>query len=409
MISLTGKHVEAMLGPIDANNFFDKTGNYPDVPLMSKDFFNEFDNHTNILAIYAGYMPGPAGLNIVNCPIQLLIDYIKENYKDGYTLIFDNLFEGGIDIVVHRIHTIIDLLHINPSMVYYLVGAINGREEYEKFCIRNNITSRIHIYSANVWEYSLKCAAIKMIEPVFVIKTRKKLFLSFNRVTRLHRLALVCLLQDAGLVDRSFYSFFLDATHGHIELEKSKEIFKTALRYRIKDTELSTILLDSLERNESKFPLKLNIDKTYNKNYIDDNDRILFNESYFSLVTETFFFDYTRNHDGKIMDETSVFFTEKIFKPISMKHPFIIASRPYSLYHLRQIGYKTFHPYINEEYDIIDNNEQRLLAIVEEIKRLSTYSDSDWIIWQENIKDIVEYNYSIFMNKQLKDYAKERE
>jgi hypothetical protein len=95
-------------------------------------------------------------------------------------------------------------------------------------------------------------------------------------------------------------------------------------------------------------------------------------------------------------------FSEKLFRPVKFKHPFILAARPYSLKVLREYGYKTFHPYINENYDLIENDEERLLAIVEEVKRLCTFNDDQWLTWQKNIKDIVEHNFQVLNNIGIK-------
>jgi hypothetical protein len=58
------------------------------------------------------------------------------------------------------------------------------------------------------------------------------------------------------------------------------------------------------------------------------------------------------------------------------------------------MGYKTFSPFIDEAYDLIENDEQRLLAIVGEIKRLCKFTDKEWLDFQCNIHDSVVYNYN---------------
>jgi hypothetical protein len=63
--------------------------------------------------------------------------------------------------------------------------------------------------------------------------------------------------------------------------------------------------------------------------------------------------------------------TEKTYKAIACSRPFIVFSTPYFLKELKQLGYKTFHPFIDESYDSIVDDTERLNAIVAEIKRLS--------------------------------------
>jgi hypothetical protein len=69
------------------------------------------------------------------------------------------------------------------------------------------------------------------------------------------------------------------------------------------------------------------------------------------------------------------------------------------------MGYQTFHPYINETYDTIIDDEERLEAIYKETERLCTFTDEQWLQWQLNIKPIVEHNYTVLVNKSPKDFA----
>ena len=84
-----------------------------------------------------------------------------------------------------------------------------------------------------------------------------------------------------------------------------------------------------------------------------------------------------------------------------MMHPFILITRPYSLKSLRNLGYKTFSPFIDESYDDIENDIDRFKAIHDEITRLGMLTNDEWITFQENIKSIVEYNFDILKNKTM--------
>jgi hypothetical protein len=76
-----------------------------------------------------------------------------------------------------------------------------------------------------------------------------------------------------------------------------------------------------------------------------------YTDSYFSLVTETVF-DYPYS-----------FRTEKIWKPIAIGHPFIVASNQGYYRDLHQLGFKTFGNLIDESFDQISNNTDRLNRI----------------------------------------------
>ena len=94
-------------------------------------------------------------------------------------------------------------------------------------------------------------------------------------------------------------------------------------------------------------------------------------------------------------DLSPAFPTEKTYKAIACRKPFIMFSTPWFLKEFRELGYKTFHPYIDESYDNIVDNTQRLFAIVNEVERLCNLSESkfDYII--KRCREITEYNFQI--------------
>ena len=106
-----------------------------------------------------------------------------------------------------------------------------------------------------------------------------------------------------------------------------------------------------------------------------------YEQTFFSLVSETNFVQDT------------IFLTEKIWKAIANKHPFIIAGNPGVIRYLRQEGFKTYHPYIDESYDEIKNPYRRMVKIVDEVERLSQMNDKEIKSFLTKIKYIAEHNY----------------
>ena len=91
--------------------------------------------------------------------------------------------------------------------------------------------------------------------------------------------------------------------------------------------------------------------------------------------------------------------TEKIFKAITCEHPFVLVTHPKTLPLLHELGYKTFSPYIDESYDNEKDDYKRLLMIVEEVKRLSNLDSNQLNEFLIGLKEIVEYNYNLLINK----------
>ena len=163
-------------------------------------------------------------------------------------------------------------------------------------------------------------------------------------------------------------------------------------------------MVQTLTIHENEFPLVLNITKD-RTNPIDLSveDIVYHTDSYFSIVTETYFYHDYKKYDGMCWAsyEDTLFISEKTYKAIAFKHPFIVLGFDGTLSYLRKIGYKTFHPYIDESYDQEYDDTKRLQMIVDEIVRLCRQSDEEWITWQNNIKDIVEHNYRILRERQV--------
>lgn len=363
------------------------------LPHLYKDFRNTSDNFVAISC----FPPFPYNDDIEN----KYCEYIKENLVDNNTkIVFDNVYEGHTVSCINGIHKIIQRLNLNSKNCYFVSGGMEAQKFYDDFCKEKNIENKINIIILNSWERHLSIDTIrqKLNNSEFNTQNREKLFLCFNRVWRIHRAFLLGLLYNKDLVKDSYYSYFPNLTHGGElppTLDSVKDCVSDKTFLKIKN---------QLTLNKNHFPLNLNNqDGKINTNVVIPSDMDYYQNSYFSLVTETFFFDKSKEYDH-IWEERSVFFSEKIFKPIICKHPFIIVSRPNSLEYLKKIGYKTFHPYIDESYDNIDNDEKRLLAIVEEVERLSKQDNVQWREWLQNVKPIVEHNHNIIINKTVDDY-----
>jgi hypothetical protein len=160
------------------------------------------------------------------------------------------------------------------------------------------------------------------------------------------------------------------------------------------DDHLMEIVQDYEHIKENLHLLPLNINSTAerpNPADIQPQDIEFFDNSYFSIVAETAYYQ-TNVYGPTISIEKDIFPSEKIYKPIMMKHPFILMGRPYFLETLRSHGYKTFHPFIDESYDAVEDDAERMRLIFNEISRLSSMTDDQYREWMQQVKPIVEHN-----------------
>jgi len=108
------------------------------------------------------------------------------------------------------------------------------------------------------------------------------------------------------------------------------------------------------------------------------------NDSFWHIVTETVFY-YDKLH-----------LTEKIFKPIVSKQPFMLLAAPGNLAYLRSYGFKTFEGIVDESYDLIQDPDQRTEAVVKQLVWYCNLSSEEKQQVIERLAPIVEYNFQHF-------------
>jgi hypothetical protein len=99
-----------------------------------------------------------------------------------------------------------------------------------------------------------------------------------------------------------------------------------------------------------------------------------------------------------LFDDGRLHLTEKSLRPIACGHPFILAATHGSLKYLRDYGFETFSPWIDETYDTIENPAQRLEAIVQEMKRIANLSADEKMSMYAELKNIAIRNKKLFFS-----------
>jgi hypothetical protein len=93
-----------------------------------------------------------------------------------------------------------------------------------------------------------------------------------------------------------------------------------------------------------------------------------------------------------------VHLTEKMFKPIVLKQPFVLLNGAGGLEYLRSYGFKTFNDFWSEDYDEIENLDQRLQAVADIVNDIGSCSLSQLEKIRDRLKPILEHNYNWFYN-----------
>lgn len=223
----------------------------------------------------------------------------------------------------------------------------------------------------------------------------KKRFLNLNRRWRLHRVSLVAFLKCFNLLD-----------FGYVSLGRSDDrrtwpqVYNWFLNYHISDKELYDLILSKKDDILNTPDLYLDTeDLVTNRAEIGNSLNEFYKESFFSVVTETNFYSTSGWESGR-------FFSEKIFKPIAYKHPFILLSVPNSLKLLKELGYKTFDGWIDESYDAETNDILRMKKILKEIERICNFTDTEITDFVKETRPIVEFNFRKLITRNVQIYKK---
>jgi hypothetical protein len=96
-------------------------------------------------------------------------------------------------------------------------------------------------------------------------------------------------------------------------------------------------------------------------------------------------------------NDTDIFMTEKIWKPIIAQHIFVVHGNHLYLQKLREVGFKTFGSYFDESYDLISDRDEKVDAIVSLCKNLKTANWQD--IYRQTIA-LRQHNYDTLFNKE---------
>jgi hypothetical protein len=207
----------------------------------------------------------------------------------------------------------------------------------------------------------------------------KKTYITFNRLTskmRVYRSLLVNELYKNNLLEQGYVSYSKDCPEGGM--------FDKNLLASITDYKLDPAVVNEAITNISQLP-DLRIDFA-NDAYIPNQSMVLspidrLMESFIFLVTETCFF------------QTKTHLTEKIFKPIVLRMPFVLAGCAHNLEYLRGYGFRTFADYWDESYDTIEDPVLRLQAIAQVLKGLEGQDLHTMLL---DMQPILEHNYNLF-------------
>ena len=129
-------------------------------------------------------------------------------------------------------------------------------------------------------------------------------------------------------------------------------------------------------------------------------DHQLYENTSFSVISES---DFSANLNGVF--EWFPKLTEKTYRTIVNRHPFICSWYPGMVDHIESLGFKSFKEYqMNPNYNNIQNLDKRIDATVHNISFFNIAANKPNVV--NKIREDVEYNYHHFMNLASKEFEK---
>jgi hypothetical protein len=304
-----------------------------------------FDFSEHIVVPGAIYVIGRAQINHNRHLIRELVE------RGTIRAILSNPAEGSQTLADHcdNVHCVGDLVKSNKML---LIGGGEMSAEWP-YLLYDSFMSKILDYTENLKE-------IDRAKELYTKTDKPYKFLFLNGRIRGHRKYLIERFNINGLLDHAIWTC-LDAGYGgRINLTLPHNGQDLMMTYR------STKLLDphyevdryqsrvGIEHTDSFVKYQL-FDNEWGDIYLKAEPYI---DTYFSVVTETVF-EYPYS-----------FRTEKIWKPIAMGQPWICASSRGYYRDMQNLGFRTFGHLIDESFDQIDNNLDRLSRVATVVEDL---------------------------------------
>lgn len=295
------------------------------------------------------------------------INAIFKNLQSNNYCILYHDHKTNIDLFVDILDTYIKNYHINPNKLFIILYLPSEVDPARKKLDIMGYSKIPLIYKMNwlLWtKYHYKHKGKSVPSYKFSIFVRRYDDWRFQFY--------VNLIND-GILDNTVYTF----SNSHPDFNNS-EISKDILKKNIHN-KFAPDIITKIEKWIESLPIEFIDDSVYPVSDVIFSKLV---DSHIHIVCETML------NDGF----NGVSLTEKTYKPIVAGKPFIIFGQTKILQLLRNQGFKTFHPIIDESYDNIEDNDLRMKTICQELKRINELPHEKLLELIENCNDVIEHN-----------------
>lgn len=153
------------------------------------------------------------------------------------------------------------------------------------------------------------------------------------------------------------------------------------------------ITKEQIELFVSNLPLIVD-QNDFNRNWaLDTPYRHIHDQTLFQIVNETLVDD---------RESTTLFYSEKTFRPIAYFQPMIIWGQQGANKHLAEVGYKTYEDWFDLSFDDEPDNTKRYLKLLDTVKETCKHLDSmtrdQKLEWRFKNQDVLKHNFSTMID-----------
>jgi hypothetical protein len=244
-----------------------------------------------------------------------------------------------------------------------------------------------HVFAAHDWYRGIQFDS-RLVEPAK--RKLKKKYISFNRLTsnlRVYRSLFISEIIEREILDQGYVSYNDTCPDGGTYQENLQQAVNKKL--------IAQTVADQAVANINSIQLPLRID--YRDEKLIPNSSFVLSavpetqESFVYVVTETCYWEHKCH------------LTEKIFKPIVSRMPFVLVGPAHNLAYLRSYGFRTFGDFWDEGYDDIEDPMLRMQSIGRLLESICQRTLLELEHTLAQIQEILDHNYRLFYSQEFID------
>jgi hypothetical protein len=365
---------------------YSKTGRLYDLKVQPEKFASlaSWKTAANTIYYFHYYYDLHTGIKLLESMDDVHWEHLRTDPTAKF--LYENCNETFTWTLAHQIKSLIDEKSIAPEKIFIIV-----MDEVHKNFLDTGLVD-LGIQGVTVGVYNKLMTQTQV--PDTIPSTQYK-FSALSRNYRAWRLHVYAKLAEKNLLKDFRYSFYNIFPYGEVRYYDQETMLKD-----LDDTNFGKVDSTVAEWiSEVPYTLAAS-DNVLNKWGDVTYNAILSADFHLLIETHYDLFYYVPTQDRvykRNLAPSSI--TEKTNKPIACCKPFIAFSTPYFLEDVRQLGFETFSPYIDESYDIEINNQKRLNMIVDEIERITNLPADEYAILVENCHSIAVRNQQKLLSK----------